>query len=67
MPLRGRGAFRQRDVIRALKAARAAGMSVTRFEIDPITGKIVVIMSSPENVEQRKELDKWIARRADIS
>lgn len=33
--------FKQADITRAVKGAKAAGLRVTRFEIDPL-GKIVV-------------------------
>ena len=39
--------FRQRDVVAALKAARAAGCIVNRVEIDPITGKITILIGAP--------------------
>ena len=42
-------AFKQRDVTRALKAARAAGAEVAKVEIDR-DGKIVLVMGKPEAV-----------------
>jgi hypothetical protein len=42
---RGPTTFRQRDVAAAIKAARAAGLTVERVEVDK-SGKIVVITSS---------------------
>ena len=41
---RGPLTFRQQDVVRALKSVRAAGIEVTRVEIDK-TGKIVMVTS----------------------
>ena len=41
--------FRQRDVARAIKAAKASGLDITRVEVDPRTSKISVVMKdSPE-------------------
>jgi uncharacterized protein YigE (DUF2233 family) len=37
--------FRQRDVTRAIKAARLAGMDVASCEIDPATGKIEIFFA----------------------
>jgi len=51
--------FRQQDLVRALKAARAAGVSIVRFEIE--NGKIVVVTGKPE-AEQVPDLDKWMAK-----
>jgi hypothetical protein len=45
---RAPSAFRQGDVVRALKAAAAAGLHVTGFKIDPQTGAIAVEVGSPE-------------------
>jgi|JI10StandDraft_1071094.scaffolds.fasta_scaffold205456_3 hypothetical protein len=38
-------AFKQRDLTRALKGAKAGGVSVTRIEIDP-NGKIVMMAAT---------------------
>ena len=37
--------FNQREVARALRAARLAGEAVDRVEIDPKSGKISVILA----------------------
>ena len=42
-----RATFRQADLTRAMKAARAAGYEEARVEIDPATGKIVVYTKAP--------------------
>jgi hypothetical protein len=44
---RGPCTFRQRDLTAAVKAMVAAGCQVQRAEIDPATGKIVVIVGKP--------------------
>jgi hypothetical protein len=53
---RGRLAFRQTDLTRALRAASAAGQPVKRFEIDR-EGKIVVFLGTPEG--QNMEGNEW--------
>lgn len=40
---RGPCTFRKRDLITAIKAVVAAGCEVVRAEIEPATGKIVVV------------------------
>jgi hypothetical protein len=50
--------FRQQDLTRALKAARAAGVDIARFEIE--NGKIVVVTGKPER-KQATDLDNWMA------
>ena len=63
MGRRGPCAFRQCDVERAIKAARAAGLEVARVEIDK-DGKIVIIAGKPTDALERNELDKWLAEHA---
>jgi hypothetical protein len=45
---RGRTTFRQRDVTKALRGAKAAGVEIKRVEIDPGSGKIVVTAAGGE-------------------
>jgi hypothetical protein len=56
--------FRQRDVTAAIKAVRAAGCSVASVEVDPVTGKIVVLArSTTEEPAESAPLDAWRASR----
>jgi hypothetical protein len=60
---RGRQNFRQSDVVRAIKATRAAGESIARVEIDR-HGKIVVIVGNAETSlapAADSALEKWLA------
>ena len=50
--------FRQCDVSRAVKGARAAGIAVARIEID-IAGKIVIISGAPQDAAVRDDYTKW--------
>lgn len=51
---RGKCNFRQRDLIAALKAARAAGVEVARYEVGA-DGKIVVVVVGAETTEADKQ------------
>ncbi len=44
---RGPSTFKQQDVTRAIRAARAAGIEVQRIEIEIDPGKIVVVAGKP--------------------
>lgn len=45
--------IRQHDLTRALRAARAAGLAVSGFEVDAVTGKITVNTASAESKQRR--------------
>ena len=49
--------FRQRDMTRAIRAARAAGVEIARIEIDP-NGRIVIVADNCEQDEPR-EMNEW--------
>ena len=54
--------FRQTDLVRAIKAARAAGAVVERIEIDA-DGRLVLVMHSGATVEPVKsEIEDWVAK-----
>jgi hypothetical protein len=56
---RGPCNFRQTDLKRAIKGARAAGMEVARVEINK-DGVIVVVPSKPqEPADERSETNEW--------
>ena len=55
-------AFRQSDLQRALKAAKAAGLQVGRVEVEP-TGKITIYIGDCATVPEAP-LDQWMASRA---
>jgi len=52
---RGPLTFRQRDLVRALKGAKAAGLEVSKLEIDT-NGKIVVIIGKPDAPREASEI-----------
>jgi hypothetical protein len=54
---RGRSIFRQQDVTRAVKAVAAAGVGISRVEIDN-AGKIVIVSSTGLTGESQSDLDK---------
>jgi hypothetical protein len=45
----GPATFKQSDLVRALKAARAAGVDIARFEIE--NGKIIIVTGKPAVIE----------------
>lgn len=57
--------FKRGDVARALRAARDAGVDIARVEIDPATGKIVIVANTAgAGGERRTELDQWLETHA---
>lgn len=59
---RGPLPFKQADVLRAVKGAREGGMELGRVEIDPTTGRIVLIAAGKQDAP-RNDLDKWLEKR----
>ena len=55
--------FKQRDVTRAAKAARAAGLGIAKIEISR-EGSIIVVPGAPATEgENISELDSWRENR----
>ena len=52
-------AFKQHDVTRALRGAKAAGLEIGAVEIDPASGKIVIRPGAPAPAAGH-ELDQWL-------
>jgi hypothetical protein len=63
-PMRRPCTFKKTEVTRAAKAVLAAGVDITRVEIEPVTGKITIMTSSSSGAEQITDLDRWVAERA---
>jgi hypothetical protein len=55
----------QRDLTRAIRAARAAGVEVSRAEVDA-AGKISIVVGKPEAIGSAAQnpLDDWIVAHA---
>ena len=60
---RGRNFFRQRDVTRAVRSARAAGLSVGGVEVVTKDGTTIRILSKDTAEHGSNDLDNWIAKR----
>jgi hypothetical protein len=59
---RGPNRFNEREVARAVKAIDRAGKAIERVEIDPISGKLSVILAAPDARHERP-LDNWLRRK----
>ena len=59
--------FRQADLQRALRGAKAGGLKVVRVEIDPATGKIVIMSDAEVGHQPQSPLEQWKARRVHAS
>ena len=60
---RGRSFFKQRDVTRAVRSARAAGLAVGGLEVVTKDGTIIRILSKDPAEYGGNDLDKWAAKR----
>jgi hypothetical protein len=47
-PLRRQLPFKQSEIERAIRGARAQGFNVSRIEIEPRTGKISIVAAEPD-------------------
>jgi hypothetical protein len=52
---------RQVDITRALRAARAAGLEIVGYEVEPATGRIVIKTQTGDTTEPTNAVDKWLA------
>ena len=53
-----------RHIVAVIKAARAAGYAINRVEIDPVTGRITIMIGAPGELKEASDLDKWLAQHA---
>jgi hypothetical protein len=51
--------FYRRELARALRAARDAGFDVARFEVDPISGRIVVMIDKNDAAARADDRNPW--------
>jgi hypothetical protein len=64
---RGPARFKKTDATRAVKAALGAGLSVSRAEIDPHTGKISVVVGEPASTTDPHPWDERVTNAANTN
>jgi hypothetical protein len=63
-PPRGPTSAKYSVIARCMRAAKQSNIDVERFEVDPVTGVIgIVVRGSQESIKE-SELDEWVAKRA---
>lgn len=55
---RGRHTFKQSDLIRALRSAKAAGIEISRIKISN-TGEIEIDAGKPKAIGEVSEANEW--------
>ena len=55
--------FKQADVSRAVKGAISGGMRIGRIEIDPSSGKIIILPPDAKPAEENP-VDMWLRKNA---
>ena len=64
----GKVRTRQADLQRVMRAVKAEGIAVERYEIEPETGKIIIITRNAEGAGSTSTpLDNWLANNARAS
>ena len=53
-----RAAFRQDDVARAIRGAISAGVRVSRIEISPADGRIVIVIEA-SSANRQDKINPW--------
>jgi hypothetical protein len=62
----GRHAFKHNDFARAIRAAKAAGMSVDAVEVVTKDGVLIRVLGTPGRAKPEvTEFDRWASRHAD--
>ena len=57
--------MKQREILRAFKAAKCAGSSITRVEVNPSTGVVSFFCAEQgKNLSERDEYATWKAGRS---
>jgi hypothetical protein len=61
-------AFTERDLEKALKATQAAGLTITRIDVNRHTGLISIITADGQPsapTQERDEIGEWLDRHSD--
>jgi hypothetical protein len=58
---RGLTRHRRRETARLLRSALDAGLTVRGLEVDPVSGRLRVLVGKPD--EPNNELDSWLKKK----
>ena len=62
---RGPQTFRQRDLLKAIKVAQAAGLPIGEIKVDKTGARIVLGSATGKPTSELTPYDRWKASRAD--